>query len=935
MEKKHVQTFHTVEAMIIGPKAENRFNRHVFNRHLNHYRIGIQNIPIKPFEPPKHSNKRTASRLSSVTSKFHDSQYPEKNNALKKSETNTNLDQETPDGFPTKANIDRNKLGILRHLQSQQKTSSLNLPTSFDFDISVNIADSSEPPHEPITKNTISQSSDDGLSKFHRRLLATTSSRQRFVVGSYPLYVSIRDSPTRKWLGNSSRRRSTTIFAPFDDGTGQRLWEQKQLLKQQQVTASSQVYVNGTTVERSLASFERYAWLMDGDDRGVSNMESLSLELVAEIHMKKPAYLNILPKQLNSVKKNEHDSNDKNGLTSWFLQLQQQRQKEETQFYKQSLEKNDDMLWVTDFSLTKPGGITSVDTHSGIIRPIGQTKGILGGLGRAISNKDGEHVNNESKISFGWPNEVGPVPAQKFSSEHEEIESMSIDAVHSDRIQHKPFQNQENALLVTDGFLVPGRENGGIYVVKNLGQDNFEWKVCLTGGDRVSDKYADIATGEDSEWFYHRAVWVDLTGDGRKSILTARAKRPSILNMNAADTTSTKTDMSSENEQTIGEKGQLVWLECPKPYRFDDETGTPLDVDDTVFDPFSARHLPWKLRVLDEGPDVMFSVADLNTSDESIEVIASQFFGKCVSLHSIQLGNKHNDYMPQVIFRRVLDDSCGSSFSSILAKLEDTGCEDERLQRVVVDNGSTIETLEPGDTFSHLLVTSHESSFSTSGGSEIDHIDKSKVSSVDVSTDEGTSNPNSQNDQISETLGGSLFAYSVPKNWKVDTWERNVIATGFGVRGQLGNMINPGAPGFCYTFYPKKKKLQDKFVRPYIAVSGDCAEAAYIFQPYDGDSDNKVCCVRLAGCNLTTQNDDKPKLKNNQETTYNLMCEIECGATVGSLAIGYDNFCGAEGQKDDYAKIYVPCFEKDKVLVFSFGNGEEEEIPFEIESFDV
>lgn len=145
-------------------------------------------------------------------------------------------------------------------------------------------------------------------------------------------------------------------------------------------------------------------------------------------------------------------------------------------------------------------------------------------------------------------------------------------------------------------FLVPGRENGGIYVVKNLGQDNFEWKVCLTGGDRVSDKYADIATGEDSEWFYHRAVWVDLTGDGRKSILTARAKRPSILNMNAADTTSTKTDMSSENEQTIGEKGQLVWLECPKPYRFDDETGTPLDVDDTVFDPFSARHLPWKLR---------------------------------------------------------------------------------------------------------------------------------------------------------------------------------------------------------------------------------------------------------------------------------------------------------------------------------------------------
>ena len=59
-------------------------------------------------------------------------------------------------------------------------------------------------------------------------------------------------------------------------------------------------------------------------------------------------------------------------------------------------------------------------------------------------------------------------------------------------------------------------------------------------------------------------------------------------------------------------------------------------------------------------------------------------------------------------------------------------------------------------------------------------------------------------------------------------------------------------------------------------------------------------------------------------TKYSLMCEIECGATVGSLAIGYDNFCNAPGQREDYAKIYIPCFEKDKVLVFAFGNGEED-----------
>ena len=38
-----------------------------------------------------------------------------------------------------------------------------------------------------------------------------------------------------------------------------------------------------------------------------------------------------------------------------------------------------------------------------------------------------------------------------------------------------------------------------------------------------------IVADDDEGWFYHRAVWIDLTNDGRQSILTARAKRPSIL----------------------------------------------------------------------------------------------------------------------------------------------------------------------------------------------------------------------------------------------------------------------------------------------------------------------------------------------------------------------------------------------------------------------
>ena len=53
------------------------------------------------------------------------------------------------------------------------------------------------------------------------------------------------------------------------------------------------------------------------------------------------------------------------------------------------------------------------------------------------------------------------------------------------------------------------------------------------------------------------------------------------------------------------------------------------------------------------------------------------------------------------------------------------------------------------------------------------------------------------------------------------------------------------------------------------------------------------------------------------------MCEIKCGATVGSiLAVGYDNLCSVE-QKPGYAKLCIPCYEKDKIIVFALGSGNE------------
>jgi hypothetical protein len=87
---------------------------------------------------------------------------------------------------------------------------------------------------------------------------------------------------------------------------------------------------------------------------------------------------------------------------------------------------------------------------------------------------------------------------------------------------------------------------------------------------------------------------VDLTGDGRQSILTARAKLRKVRGSKTSN--SNNNNKSEEMEASRPKNGQLVWLEMPKPHHIDEATGTPLEEDGTTFDPFSARHLPWKER---------------------------------------------------------------------------------------------------------------------------------------------------------------------------------------------------------------------------------------------------------------------------------------------------------------------------------------------------
>lgn len=308
------------------------------------------------------------------------------------------------------------------------------------------------------------------LSRAHRSMLAntSTSSRQRFVTGKYPLYVTVQQNPTRKWLG----------------------------------LAESQIYLNGTQIDKSLASYDVFHWLDNEEERKElhGEYELLSLELVAEIHVRRPGYVNILPRRgagssLLEDGAGECDSNSlgirrkrgkgeegesligglQGGMFDWkkwkFKNGDLAKIVEKDSFFVDDDEDqlDGDRLWVTGFSLTKQRGeLHTLDVKTGIM----------------------SHVNDKTAKSIKWPNEVASIPTQSTNCEFHKYADVLGRTDDSDNSE-SDYDGLEDALLVTDGFLVPGKDKGGLYVVKNPGNKAAEQNVCLTDG---------------SEWFYHRCV---------------------------------------------------------------------------------------------------------------------------------------------------------------------------------------------------------------------------------------------------------------------------------------------------------------------------------------------------------------------------------------------------------------------------------------------
>eukprot|EP00475_Leptophrys_vorax_P004872 TRINITY_DN1290_c0_g1_i1.p1 TRINITY_DN1290_c0_g1~~TRINITY_DN1290_c0_g1_i1.p1 ORF type:complete len:417 (-),score=125.51 TRINITY_DN1290_c0_g1_i1:37-1287(-) len=189
----------------------------------------------------------------------------------------------------------------------------------------------------------------------------------------------------------------------------------------------------------------------------------------------------------------------------------------------------------------------------------------------------------ESVGGFKWPNSVVPVP-----------ESIS-----------------PNSVLVADGFLVPFKDTGGLYIIQG------------TNGDFGSSKPIKIST-DKSGWFYHNATFIDINGDGKIDVLSARA-----------------------NKGIFSSGGELVWLENPGSV-----TGA------------------WTEHVITEGPEVMFQVHEMDGDDSTIDLIAAQFFSAKLRAYFFSKADPSQGYSVDI------DTALGQAYSIQVVDLNADGKKD-------------------------------------------------------------------------------------------------------------------------------------------------------------------------------------------------------------------------------------------------------------------
>ena len=171
-----------------------------------------------------------------------------------------------------------------------------------------------------------------------------------------------------------------------------------------------------------------------------------------------------------------------------------------------------------------------------------------------------------------------------------------------------------NYIAVPDGFLVPLKSTGAVYMMAADCNGN-----C---------KPIELTTPK-KEWWYGQVVFHDMNLDGKMDIITARATKPILFGHTA---------------------GQLLWLEQP--------SSNPLE------------NVPWKEHVLADGPDVNFLMTDLVHGDDQFEIFATEFFAERLTLLTIKATTA------TVTNKRDIDTSIGSAYTVSLVDLNKDGSPD-------------------------------------------------------------------------------------------------------------------------------------------------------------------------------------------------------------------------------------------------------------------
>ncbi len=214
-------------------------------------------------------------------------------------------------------------------------------------------------------------------------------------------------------------------------------------------------------------------------------------------------------------------------------------------------------------------------------------------------------------------------------------------------------------VVVSDGFLVPGKSTGAVYLLQancsDSGYSSMQRRL-------ESCKKVELTTSKLG-WFYDMAQWKDVNEDGKMDIVTARATKPIIGNTG----------------------GELLWLEQPQS------------------DPLGS--VPWKEHVLTSGPDVGFTVADLQAGDHQFEVFATEFFSKRLTLFTISTKNA------SVSSSRDIDTEIGPAYAVSVVDLNSDGSEDLLVTNHVGDSGGSVYAYEipkdiiKGNFTKHVLAT--------------------------------------------------------------------------------------------------------------------------------------------------------------------------------------------------------------------------------------